>query len=164
MQKNTLNIAQLASNDACFDLQFRKDTKHERTNSPTYYRWKAQFVITGPKESQKKIEKVKRGIGCGNIHVSKNQVRFSVQNINHVAELVIPYFTKHQLIGNKKKDFEMWQRAVEIIHKNKGKYLASWKKNELLSLIHIQKSASKYKNNPREPRWIQVANSIAKSI
>jgi len=67
-------------------------------------------------------------------------------------------------LGDKKKDFELWQKAVSIIHQNKGKYIANWEKSDLLSLIAIQKSASKYKNNPREPRWLEMAQTIAKSI
>jgi len=162
--KNNFDITTLASNDACFDLQFRKDTRRERTNAPTYYRWKAQFVITGSKDSKKLLEKVAKELGCGKVSVSKNQARFSVQNIEHIAELVVPFFNKNKLLGDKKKDFELWQKAVSIIHQNKGKYIANWEKSDLLSLIAIQKSASKYKNNPREPRWLEMAQTIAKSI
>ena len=56
------NIAMLVNNDGCFDLQFRKDTRRERTNSPTYYRWKAQFVVTSPKEDVKILEKIKKAV------------------------------------------------------------------------------------------------------
>jgi len=73
--KNNFDITTLASNDACFDLQFRKDTRRERTNAPTYYRWKAQFVITGSKDSKKLLEKVAKELGCGKVSVSKNQAR-----------------------------------------------------------------------------------------
>ena len=59
MAKENFNIVTLVNNDGCFDLQFRKDTRHERTNAPTYYRWKAQFVVTTPKENIKVLEKIK---------------------------------------------------------------------------------------------------------
>ncbi len=57
--KGIFSISNIVNNDGCFDLQFRKDTRRERTNSPTYYRWKAQFVVTGPKESAKVLQKIK---------------------------------------------------------------------------------------------------------
>src|SRR3989344_4724657 len=161
--KINFNIIELVNNDSCFDLQFRKDTRHERTNAPTYYRWKVQFVITGPRDSEKMFEKASKELGCGKVSISKNQARFAVQNVDHVAEIIVPFFNKNKLSGNKKKDFELWQKAVFIIHQNKGKYIANWEKSDLLSLITIQKSASKYKNNPREPRWIQMAQSIVNS-
>jgi|SRR3989344_2897553 len=162
--KNHFDIVTLASNDACFNLQFRRDTRHERNNTPTYYRWKVQFIITGPKESINMLDKVEKEIGCGKIHSSKNQVRFSVQNIDHIIDLVVPFFNKNKLLGNKKKDFELWQKAVRIIYQNKGKHILKWDKNDLLYLMTIQKLSSKYKNNPREPKWIQMAQSMVKSM
>src|SRR3989338_7528032 len=118
------NLLELANSDACFDLQFRKDTRHERTGSPTYYRWKLQFVITGPKDSIKIMEKIKKEFGCGDVSTTAGQARFSVQKIDDIYETIVPYFQKNTLMGAKKKDFQLWQKAVEIIYKNKGKYLA----------------------------------------
>ncbi len=158
------NISAITNQDGCFDLQFRRDTRHERTNSPTYYRWKAQFVVTGPKANVEVLEKIKNEMGCGEIHISKDQARFSVQKINDIMEVVVPYFRKNTLAEKKKKDFELWSRAAEIIYKNKGKYLASWKKNDLHSLIEIQKSSAKYKNRPRAPKWLDMAQALAKTV
>lgn len=163
LAKENFNIASLVNNDGCFDLQFRKDTRHERTNSPTYYRWKAQFVVTLPKESIKTLEKIKKQIGCGQITLSRDQARFSVQKIGDITGAVVPFFRRNCLAEKKKKDFELWTKGVEIIQKNKGKYLSSWKKNELLSLIEIHKSSAKYKNRPRQPKWLEVAKMLSKT-
>ena len=163
LQKN-INIPLLVNKEGCFDLQFRKDTRSERTGAPTYYRWKIQFVITGPKEKEKMFKVVKGVIGCGDVCITKDQARYSVQKIDDINNIVVPFFRKNQLADKKKRDFELWQKAVGIIHKNKGKYLAKWKKNDLLSLIEIQKSAVKYKNKPRQPKWIQMAQDLAKTL
>ncbi|TSC94744.1 MAG: hypothetical protein CEN87_278 [Parcubacteria group bacterium Licking1014_1] len=157
-----INIAALANNNGCFDLQFRKDTRRERTNSPAYYRWKAQFIITGPKENIKTLEKIKNQMNCGEVAVSKDQARFSVQKINDIASIVVPFFRKNLLRDVKKKDFELWAKGVEIIRKNKGKYLAGWKKSDLLSLMEIHKSAAKYKSRPRQPKWLEMAQALVK--
>ena len=162
--KNDINIPAMVNKEGCFDLQFRRDTRHERTNAPTYYRWKIQFVVTGPKEKQKLFEKVKSIIGCGEVCITKDQARYSVQKIDALNNIVIPFFRKNQLADKKKKDFELWQRAVALIYKNKGKYLVKWKKNDLLSLIEIQKSAVKYKNKPKQPKWIEMAQALAKTL
>jgi hypothetical protein len=161
--KNNFNIVDLVNNDGCFDLQFRKDTRHDRTNSPTYYRWKAQFVVTAPKADIKILEKIKKEMDCGEVCVSKDQARFSVQKINDITGTVVPFFRKNLLADKKKKDFTLWTKAVEIIQRNKGKHLAEWKKNELNSLIEIHKSSAKYKNNPREPKWLEMAKTLSKS-
>ncbi|MGA2417648.1 MAG: LAGLIDADG family homing endonuclease [Candidatus Staskawiczbacteria bacterium] len=157
------SISSIVNNDGCFDLQFRKDTRHERTNAPTYYRWKAQFVITSPKGNIKVLEKIKNKMACGEICVSKDQARFSVQKISDIAETVVPFFRKNCLANKKKKDFELWAKGVEIIQKNKGKYLAAWKKNDLCTLIEIHKSSAKYKNRPRQPKWLEMAKTLSKT-
>ena len=161
--EKSFNIVNLVNSDGCFDLQFRKDTRHDRTNSPTYYRWKAQFVVTGPKETAKVLEKIKKEFCCGDICISKDQARFSVQKISDIAGTVVPFFRKNCLADKKKKDFELWAKGVEIIQKNKGKYLAAWKKNDLCTLIEIHKSSAKYKNRPRQPKWLEMAKTLSKT-
>ena len=163
MPKKTLNIIELVNNNGCFDLQFRKDTRHERTNSPTYYRWKIQFIITTPKENSKALEKSKKEIGCGNISIIKGQARYSVQKIDDVMEAIIPYFTKNTLGGNKKKDFDLWQKAAHIIYRNKGIYLSKWKKNDLLHVMQIHKTMAKYKQKPRKQKWHDMAETLTRT-
>jgi len=162
MKKEKFSITNLVNNDGCFDLQFRKDTRHERTNSPTYYRWKTQFVVTSPKGDKKFLEKIKKEMGCGEISVSKDQARFSVQKISDISETVVPFFKKNILGGIKKKDFELWAKGVEVVQRNKGKYLANWKKNDICTLIQIHNSSAKYKNRPRVPKWLEMAKNFAK--
>lgn len=164
MTKENFNIADIVNNDGCFDLQFRRDTRHERTNSPTYYRWKAQFVVTGPKANIKTLKKIKNEIGCGEVNTTKDQARFSVQKIDDIAGVIVPFFKKHSLEKKKKSDFELWSKGVEIIQKNKGKQLTVWKKHDLLQLIEIQKSSAKYKNRPRVCKWLEMARALAKTI
>lgn len=163
MAKEKFSVCSLVNNDGCFDLQFRKDTRHERTNSPTYYRWKAQFIVTSPKDDIKILEKIKKEMGCGKINISKEQARFSVQNISEIAGLVVPYFRKNCLADKKKKDFELWSKGVEVLQKNKGKALASWKKSEINQLIEIKKSAAKYKTRPRVLKWMDMAKTFSKT-
>lgn len=162
--KNSFDFSNLINNNCCFDLQFRKDTRRERLNSPTYYRWKTQFVITLPKEKLKLLKKVKKIINCGRIYIAKNQARFSVQKIEDISDVIVPFFKKNKLIGKDKKYFELWQKAVYIIYSNKGKYIAKWQKNNLLSLIQIHKSISKYKDKPRQAKWIDMAKSMSKKL
>jgi hypothetical protein len=161
--KKTFNIAALVNEEGCFDLQFRKDTRHERTNSPTYYRWKAQFVVTSPKDNVKILERIKNEMGCGEVTISKDQARLSVQKISDIAETVVPFFRKNTLADKKKKDFELWAKGVEVIQRNKGKYLSAWKKNDICTLIEIHKSSAKYKNRPREPKWLEMAQMLSKT-
>ncbi len=163
MAKKIFSLAEIVNNDGCFDLQFRKDTRHERTNSPTYYRWKTQFIVTASKEDIKTLEKIKKIIGCGEVSISKEQARFSVQKIDDISVNVVPFFKKNLLANKKKKDFELWAKAVDIIQKNKGKYLNDWKKTDVCNLIEIHKSSAKYKNRPRQPKWLEMARTFCQT-
>jgi len=172
MAKEIFSVSNIVNQDGCFDLQFRKDTRHERTNAPTYYRWKVQFVVTMPlgrsptgeaKENIKILEKIKNEMGCGDVCIIKDQARFSVQKISDIAEIVVPFFKKNVLADKKKKDFELWAKGVEVIQKNKGKFLTAWKKSDLCTLIEIHKSSAKYKNRPREPKWLEMAKTLSKT-
>lgn len=181
MSKEKNNIIEILEQNCCFDLQFRQDIRHERTGSPTYYRWKIQFVVTLSKEKVKDLKKIKNILNCGNITTNKNQARLSVQKQEDINNFIIPYFKKNKITENKKKDqstqnlsarpntynnkcsvFELWQKAVKIIYENKGKYISKWKNNDLLCLIEIHKTISKYKNHPRQAKWIEMAKSITK--
>jgi len=164
MAKEFFSVVNITNNDGCFDLQFRKDVRRERTNSPTYYRWKSQFIITSPKDNIKVLEKIEKEFDCGKVSISKDQARFSVQKIDDIVEVVIPFFRKNLLEGNKKKDFDLWAKGVNIIYANKGKSLLSWKKSDLIQLIEIQKAGVKYKNKPRTPKWLEMAQTFTKNI
>jgi len=164
MAVEKFSIVNLTNNDGCFDLQFRKDVRRERTNSPTYYRWKVQFVVTSPKENVKILEKIAREFDCGKVTISKDQARFSVQKIDDIVEIVMPFFRKNPLADKKKKDFDLWSKGVNIVYSNKGKSLVSWKKSDLMQLIEIQKMGVKYKNKPRAPKWLEMAQAFTKSV
>ena len=164
MAQEKFSVTTMVNNDGCFDLQFRKDTRHERTNSPTYYRWKIQFVVTTSKGNVAMLKKVLKTMDCGSISVAKEQARLSVQKIDEIIEAVIPFFTKHKLDGNKKKDFDLWQKAASIIYKNKGIYLSKWKKSDLLSLMQIHKSMAKYKHKPKKAKWLDMAQVLSKKV
>lgn len=164
MKSNLSKITEILNKSGCFDLQFRKDTRRERTNSPAYYRWKAQFAVTAPKEKKGMLMKIKNAVSCGKIYFTNNQARFSVQKIDDIAKFIIPFFIKNSLAGNKRKDFELWKRAVEIIHSNKGRQIAKWEKSDLFTLIEINKTAAKYKRKTKKEKWLDMANAIARSI
>lgn len=163
-ENKKLNIAQIVSTDGCFDLQFRKDIRHKRTGSPTYFRWKIQFIVTGHKSQVEQLTKIAEELKCGKINIDSNQARFSVQKIEDIQSKVIPYFKKNQLSGKKKNDFNLWQKASEIIYNNKGKSSITWKKSDFLQLIEIHKSAEKYKLKHRESKWTKDAENIARTL
>lgn len=162
--KSNQKITEIVNNNGCFDLQFRKDTRRERTNSPTYYRWKIQFAVTAPRENSGTMQKIKTAVGCGRVYLTDNQARFSAQKVSDIVGSIIPFFIKNSLAGNKKRNFELWRKAAGIIYGNKGKQISKWKKSDLFNLIEIHKAMAKYKSRSRKEKWLDMANTIARSI
>lgn len=160
--KNSRSPINLINENSCFDLQFRKDTRHERTGSPTYYRWKIQFIITLPKANAPELEKIKKVFGCGKVSVVAGQARFSVQNVDEVFDNVIPYLQKNLPALSRKKEISLWQKAAEIIYNNKGINISKWQKSDLLKLLEIHKSLAKYKQKPKQSKWLDMAKTLTK--
>jgi len=159
-------IAGFVDGEGCFDLQFRRDVRHERTNKPVYYGWRYQFVIVVRKDDEDLLRKIQNTLNCGSINFARgDQVRYSVQKIDSLYNVIIPFFKKHPLSGKKKKDFELWAEAVEIIYRNKGKFISKWNKEDFLHIIEIQKSMQKYKaKRPQGFKWISIAESIVETL
>lgn len=144
-------------NNSCFNLQFRRDVRHDRINEPTYYSWKAQFVLL---EEIGLLKKINTLLGCGRIYENKNQARFVVQNIDNLHNIVVLFVKDYQLSGKRKNDFQLWAKAIGIIYKNKRKSLKKWKKEDLQKIIEIQKKMQGYKTKPKKSKWLSVAELI----
>ena len=59
--------------------------------------------------------------GCGFVRPSKNDrtVKYEVRSLKDIENKIIPHFEKYQLEGRKKKDFDAFKKAVEIMKINK---------------------------------------------
>lgn len=155
-------VAGFVDGEGCFDLQFRRDVRHERVNKPIYYSWKVQFAIVARKDDKELLKKIKATLNCGYIYYARgDQVRYSVQDIENLCNVIIPFFKKYPLFGKKKKDFELWAEAVTIIYQNKNKPIVTRDKKELQRLIEIHRLMQKYKSKrPQGFKWASVAESI----
>jgi len=170
-------IAGFVDGEGCFDLQFRRDVRHERINKPVYYGWKVQFVIVVRDDDEELLRAIKDTLNCGCIHFARgDQVRYSVQDIDTLYNIIVPFFEKYALAGKKRKDFELWTEAVEILYRNKRKTMnikkgtrgfvkTNWNKKDFRRLIDIQKAMQKYKARRAQGfKWISIAESIAKTL
>ncbi|MGB9743603.1 MAG: LAGLIDADG family homing endonuclease [Minisyncoccales bacterium] len=158
----TFNINEIVNEIGCFDLQFRRDVRHQRPGAPVYYAWKAQFVLVAKIDQEETFRLVQKILNCGHLHfLTDKYLRYSVQSIDDLYNIIVPYFKTHPLNGKKQKDFELWSEAIEIIYQNKGKPLKTWPRQSFLRLIEIQKLMPQYKTKiVRKPKWLNIAESI----
>ncbi|MDO8436529.1 MAG: LAGLIDADG family homing endonuclease [bacterium] len=169
-------IAGFVDGEGCFDLQFRRDIRHERLGKPVYYSWKVQFVINIRRDDDKLLKKIQNALNCGQIHFTQSEVRYSVQNLENLKNIIIPFFNKYPLSGKKKMDFGLWIEAIYIIYRNKRKNMnikkgirgfisTNWNKKDFQRLIEIQKLMQQFKSKrPRGFKWISMAELIAQTL
>jgi len=86
-------IAGFVDGEGCFDLQFRRDVRHERVNRPVYYGWRVQFVIVTRLDDEGLLKQIKDTLNCGSINFARgDQDSFSVQDIDNLYNIIIPLF------------------------------------------------------------------------
>lgn len=168
-------VAGLTAGEGCFDLQFRRDVKKERNGSPVYYGWKAQYVVS---LDFKDLELVKKLVGvfqCGTVHTPPSgDARFSIQDIENLYHVVLPFFRRYPLYGNKQKDFELWAEAIEILYQNKTQKNHSgkrgfpqkvWQRKPFLRLLELHRLMQSYKSaRPQGYKWIKEAERFAETL
>ena len=168
-------VAGLTAGEGCFDLQFHRDVRRERKNSPIYYSWKVQFVINLKDKDLELIQKLPGVFQCGTVHTPIDYARFSVQDIENLYHIVLPFFRKYPPYGNKQKDFALWAETVEILYANKfipkttkgkrGFAKKIWKQAPFRRILELHKLMQPYKSTrPQGYKWIQEAERFAESL
>ena len=150
-------IAGFTDGEGCFCLKFRRDVRRERKNSPTYFYWSAEFAIAIRNDDVEILKKIKNTLKCGRISFSRENARYSVNKIEDLMHIIIPFFRKNRLYAKKRFDFELWSRAVEIIFNKtriqrgakKGKRgfeAIKWNNEEWEELMDIRRKMRQFKS------------------
>jgi len=130
--------------EGCFRISL---TKVNRTIG-----WKVQlfFQISLHEKDRVLLENIKDYLGVGKIHNSgKNLIQYRIQAFDELI-ILIKHMRKYPLITQKKADFELWNKAHELIleneHLNKKGILkiVSLKASLNLGLSNESRRASKF--------------------
>lgn len=168
-------IAGFVDGEGCFALQFRRDVKRNRPRTPIYYSWKSQFVINLRADDLALLQQIKDVFQCGTIHLVGDSARYSVQDIDTLLRVTIPFFQKYPLHGKKQNDFNLWAEAIKILFQNKNRRNAQagtkgftstqWHKKNFQRLVDIQKEMQQYKaKRKQDVKWISTAQTIATAL
>ncbi|MBM3257230.1 MAG: hypothetical protein FJY98_02785 [Candidatus Liptonbacteria bacterium] len=110
------------------------------------------------------LQKIRNTIGCGKVWAPNKtgSVRYSVQDMNDLQQVIIPFFEKYQLHAQKRLDFDLWKEAVYLLNKNKGRKTninstgnprgtrkLDWNPNDLFRLKQIHEEMKSYKGGNR---------------
>lgn len=151
-------IQKIIEEQGCFSLIYRRDRHLDRGGSRIYFYFRPHFAITMKDDKKDFIEQLKESLGCGKITATGGQARidiFSPQDAKNIVKVL----NKHSFLNhNKKKEFGLWQEAVDIITRNnkkkvnteKGKqgFVSTWanfNEKDLKRLFRIREEMKKYK-------------------
>lgn len=85
-----------------------------------------EFVITQHARDIKVLEAIKTYFGCGVVRFNNrthNVMCYRVRKLEHLVNIIIPFFDKHQLKTTKKIDFLKFKKVVLCVQK--GKHLTA---------------------------------------
>lgn len=112
-------ITGFVDGEGCFALKYRADRKYDKQGNQIkeYYYWTAEFAIVLHPSDAQLLSSIQKALGVGNISYKKtgDQVRYSVQRTSDLAGVIIPFFDKNPLLGNKSNDYSLWKEAVHLI-------------------------------------------------
>ena len=158
---NNNDLLEIINKKGIFNLQFRKEIKHNRPGKPTYHRWIAQFIVVFNKDSREKAEMIKKYLNCGKIYQEKNQTRYTIQNIDDLANIFLPFLEKI-IKGKEESEINLWIKAVKIIFSEKRKQLPSWNKKNLKDIVNIYEKIRKNKRKKGiEEEWKKITRHFS---
>jgi hypothetical protein len=105
-------ITGLADAESSFVVNIIKDNTRS-----TKYNTQVSFELNLNKKDKVLLENIKYTLGVGNIYYNSydKTYKFKVSNINDLSGVIIPHFKKYYLITQKRVDFELFSKIIEII-------------------------------------------------
>ena len=115
MKLETQWIVGFVDGEGCFHVGIAKNHTYKMG-----YQVLPEFVITQHERDIKLLHQLKSFFGCGVVRKSnKNCYCYRVRNLSHLAEIILPFFEKHQLKTFKKVDFLKFRKVVRFMKVNK---------------------------------------------
>ena len=103
-----------ATGEGCFFVGIRKSSNY-KTGSQVVL----EFTVCQHVRDKQLIKSFVSWFGCGKINQNPKLTleAYRVYKFSDVNSIIIPYFKKYLLVGNKFQDFQDFCRVAEIMHK-----------------------------------------------
>jgi len=146
-------VAGFVGGEGCFALKFRRDVKYKRKNKPVYYYWDIEFVIMLHANDKEILHRIRFTLGCGRVDNinSRGYVRYSVNDISDLLNIVVPFFEKYPLHAKKSYDFELWKEALNIFRRNQK----TWDDKNIKRLEQIHNEMRQFKGGNKDWKWLK---------
>jgi len=118
---NPWYITGLIEGEGCFCISISKH-KTNKIGLEVRPMFEVEMVI----EDKPLLEKIKKHFKCGQLYELNYErygwrphVKYAVKSQKDIKEKIIPFFKKYPLVGKKKRDFEYFCEAFQIIDEKK---------------------------------------------
>lgn len=103
--------------EGCFSISIIKNS-----TTTLGYQVFPEFVITQGEKSIAALTEIQEYFKCGKLYINRrkdnhkeNLYRYCVRSVEDLTNTIIPFFQKYQLHTEKKKDFELFVQAIDLI-------------------------------------------------
>src|SRR3989344_4951322 len=138
--------------EGCFSIGFikqpdRPDRKGYKLGIQPYY----EFAVTQGISSKNSLLALKKFFGVGELYINKRYdnhkehlYRYTVRKREHLLNVIIPFFEKHQLQTQKRKSFKIFSKCLRMI--DQGMHL---QRDKMIKIIKLTENMNhkRRKNN-----------------
>jgi hypothetical protein len=103
-------IAGFVTGDGSFIINLHKNTSYK-----TNYRVRLRFNIAQHIRDKELLNYMINYFNCGTTHVSKNMIYYDVQEFKDIVTIIIPFFQKYSVKGDKLSNFNKWVEVSKIM-------------------------------------------------
>ena len=108
-------ISGFVEGEGCFCVSF-----NQRSRLKTNIEVRPSFSISQNKKNFELLKKIFQHFQCGSMRFSKSDqnYKYEVRSISDLVKVIIPFFQKYPLYGNKRSDFEKFSEVCLLVHSN----------------------------------------------
>ncbi len=103
-----------ADGEGCFCVTFNKSRRHR-------FGWdiRPSFSVSQNLDRAEVLKLFRRNFKCGAIRPDRSDktLKYEVRSVSDLVMKVVPHFEQYPLLSSKRKDFEMFSKIVQIMHK-----------------------------------------------
>lgn len=121
-------IAGFVDGEGCFYVGI-----NPREDMTSGYQVLPEFTVVQHKRDTQILNALKKYFGCGVVRVNHgDRMAYRVRGLNHLNELIVPFFEKHQLKTKKKLDFISFRKILILI--NRKEHLTTEGINKIMKI------------------------------
>ena len=98
--------------EGCFFVKTSKSKTHKLGLSVGI-----NFIVVQNIRDMNLMEEIKSTLGCGTITINESSaiIRYTVSKLSDIQNIIIPFFDKYSLIGDKVKNFEDLKKVSDLM-------------------------------------------------